>query len=300
MLSRLRWLVFFAFVLVQGLLAQSACSGSDEESGARGGSGGRRDAGAGSGGRDASAGTGGIDASAGGGGTSGDAGADSSAADASDGSSDSAAESSVEAGAPGALDTAFAAAGVLRVRRGTDTLFPQALLVQEDDRFIVASVGRQAIDIRRFMPDGAPDTSFAGGAYVHPVNTSQVLVRQLVRQPDGKLIAIGRLVPPASADAGDDSDMFAIRLHADGAPDAQFGNTTAPGLSVLDFGGHDEAYSAHVASDGKILIAGDTSPGVGGSALLVRLRADGTLDDGFQSSGKRLFSDSNSFEPNSA
>ena len=87
-------------------------------------------------------------------------------------------------------------------------------------------------------------------------------------QSDGKMVVVGN--------AGDNaSDFLVMRFHPDGRPDESFGDD---GLTRVDLGTpNDLAKSVAVQPDGKIVAAGIAGAGAG----VVRLEADGRLDEGF-------------------
>jgi uncharacterized delta-60 repeat protein len=95
--------------------------------------------------------------------------------------------------------------------------------------------------------------------------------------PSGKVVAAGRM-----RTAGGGSDFAAIRLNADGSLDATFGGD---GIVTTDIDGSassDRAFGLAVQEDGKVVLAGRTTPDTVGAdedIALVRYEADGTLDD---------------------
>jgi uncharacterized delta-60 repeat protein len=96
--------------------------------------------------------------------------------------------------------------------------------------------------------------------------------RAIARQPDGKLLV-----------AGESSGDFAIiRLHTTGLLDTTFG---VGGVRRFNIAGTDLAHAIALQSDGKIVVAGDSS----GDFAIARLTASGSLDSTFGTGGIRRF-----------
>jgi uncharacterized delta-60 repeat protein len=120
---------------------------------------------------------------------------------------------------------------------------------------------------------GDPDPSFGGdgrktfdaGGYDH---AEAVLV-----QPDGKLLIAGSA----------DYDLSVTRLNRDGSVDPAFGTA---GIRKVDFGAYEVGHSLVLQPDGRILVAGYTASN-GGDGVVVRLNADGSLDDTFDGDGRK-------------
>jgi len=83
----------------------------------------------------------------------------------------------------------------------------------------------------------------------------------------------------------------AVRLTADGAPDSSFGQggfTSPLEIPSESFDLEAEAEAVAVGGDGEVVVAGYTQEGIHGTSfapLLVRYRADGSLDPNFGTSG---------------
>jgi uncharacterized delta-60 repeat protein len=92
-------------------------------------------------------------------------------------------------------------------------------------------------------------------------------------QPDGKIVVAGRVGYP--------SDGAVARLLPDGRPDSSFGND---GVRTIDSGGAESLTEVELQSDGKIVVAGDTS--LGDDGVVYRLKpGDGSLDGTFDQDG---------------
>ncbi len=131
--------------------------------------------------------------------------------------------------------------------------------------------------VARLLPGGSPDPHFGGGAPLL-VRTGLVSVqaRAMALAPGGGVVVAGSGRAPLR------SEFLAVRVAADGTPDASFGDD---GVAVLPVGGGD-AYATAVAADptGRVVLSGDAS----GSAALVRLGPDGALDPAFTAAAAAL------------
>ena len=96
----------------------------------------------------------------------------------------------------------------------------------------------------------------------------------------------GQILISGETSASGGGDFAVARLTASGALDTSFGTG---GKAVVDFGGDDSANDLALQSDGKIVLAGQTTAGTGGGDFAVaRLTAAGALDTSFGTAGKTL------------
>ena len=131
---------------------------------------------------------------------------------------------------------------------------------------------------------GDLDSSFGDGGLVTTSlgKRSEELARTLVATPDGGAVIVG-----SRERFHNRNGIFALKLEADGTPDEDFGRE---GRLVPEFfpGADENAVTAAVQPDGKILIAGSVYvPGYPGSTdlMVIRLLPDGSLDQSFGSDG---------------
>jgi uncharacterized delta-60 repeat protein len=122
-------------------------------------------------------------------------------------------------------------------------------------------------------PDGVVGVSFGNGNDV---------ANSVALQSDGKIVLVG------TTTATDDSTNIAVaRLNDDGTLDSAFGadtlDGTPDGVVGLSLGtGNDVGTAIVVQADGKILVAGYTTPAnETTNAAVVRLLSDGKLDTAF-------------------
>ncbi len=225
----------------------------------------------------------------------------------------------------GTQDFGFGAAGEVKTIVGSNDL-AEDVVIQPDDKIVVAGFTDNAAMVLRYDPDGALDSTFGGG---DGVVTFQVLagqqtrVQSVILQPDGKILVTGFAVvtaaipdptpgvPPFQTPA--DRAALVARLNTNGTIDTSFGggdgfatiNITfpepTPGFpdpSPPFVGGNDDSDGLALQADGKIVWAGRTNNVAGTTcngqiyadqqSLIGRLNADGTPDNTFDGDGHRI------------
>jgi uncharacterized delta-60 repeat protein len=140
-----------------------------------------------------------------------------------------------------------------------------AVAIQPDGKIVVAgndlSISRGIV--ARFLPNGNREVSGFNDHYFAPVGS---YLKDLALQPDGKIVAIGRL----------NGDAAFFRLNSNGTPDTSFNNS---GIKTINFGGPDEGQALALLPDGRILGLGTSNTSTI-HGFLVRLWPDGTWDSG--------------------
>ena len=180
----------------------------------------------------------------------------------------------------GTLDTSFSADGMLTTAISTGNDIAYSVTLQDDGKILVAGYGTNGANIDfalvRYNTDGSLDTSFSGdGMLTTDVDSNADTAFTVMVQSDGKILVAG------NSFNGVDYDFAVVRYSADGTLDTSFSDngmlTTAVGA------GADNAYSASLQADGKILLAGSAIVAGNTDFALVRYNADGTLDTTFDS-----------------
>jgi uncharacterized delta-60 repeat protein len=122
-----------------------------------------------------------------------------------------------------------------------------------------------------FSGDGKQTTDFGFGS-------SEAVAT--VRQPDGKIVAVGTLSSTPT------NDFALARYNPDGSLDTSF---SGDGRQVTDFGSGDTATGVALQADGKIVAVGHAGGigGGGGDFGLARYNPDGSLDTSFSGDGKQ-------------
>jgi uncharacterized delta-60 repeat protein len=161
--------------------------------------------------------------------------------------------------------------------------------VQPDGKIILAgrlnSNGSAATDVpalglARLDADGTLDTTFGNHGTVSVPDADGFPMR-IALQPDGKIVLTGLTT-------GANADFLIVRLNADGSPDTSFNHTGRNSIG-FDLGGdnRDLAEAVIMEPDSKLLIGGTVArPDYMSDIALVRLNADGSLDDGFGLHGR--------------
>ncbi len=121
----------------------------------------------------------------------------------------------------------------------------------------------------RFLPGSEPgslsaDLCFSGDAVaVHDFGGDERGSDSTV-QSDGRILVAG-----ATADRGDDDDLFVARIRPDGEVDAGFGTN---GIVYIDFGGDEADGSIAIDDQGRIVVAGSSRDPISGDRLGVVAR----------------------------
>lgn len=183
----------------------------------------------------------------------------------------------------GGLDRSFGKGGmVVSPFSGLD-----GVKLQADGRILVfgsrqGPSGFQAV-LARFNADGSLDTHFGkGGTVVMDAGFADVLVGPAVVP-----LANGKIVVAGPVWGADGFELAVARLKPDGSPDRSFGKggQVRTGFPKQDV----HATAAVVQPDGRVVVAGWLTPVANPAQetfVLVRYRADGSLDPTFGAGGK--------------
>ena len=169
------------------------------------------------------------------------------------------------------------------------------LAVQTNGMIVVVGTTRDADNstnavVARLKADGSLDTAFGtgvgdgtpDGVVGVSFGNGNDVANSVALQSDGKIVLVG------TTTATDNSSNIAVaRLNSDGTLDSAFGADTSDGtpdgVVGLSLGtGNDVGTAIVVQADGKILVAGYTTPAnETTNAAVVRLLSDGKLDTAF-------------------
>jgi uncharacterized delta-60 repeat protein len=193
----------------------------------------------------------------------------------------------------GSLDTSFSGTGklVIDINSGSDDT-GKSVTVQADGKILVAgySYAGTSYDftVVRYNPNGSLDTSFGSGTgkvVIDIGGDTEDLAYSVALQSDGKILVAGysdNTVYLEGAPYYGSNDFCLVRLNVDGSLDDSFNYAEAV-LTDLGYASFDIGYDVTVQSDGKILVAGYSNDGSGGSDdfAVARYNADGSPDYSF-------------------
>ncbi len=185
--------------------------------------------------------------------------------------------------ANGTLDTSFDGDGKLTTDFGGSIDEGNSVAVQSDGKIIVAGSSYNGTNtyfaLARYNANGTLDTSFdSDGKLTTTFGASDDYGYSVALQSDDKIVVVGDSVN------GTGYDFAVARYNANGTLDTSF---DGDGKLTTDFGGsYDYGRSVAVQSDGKIVVAGDSTNGTGYDFAVARYNANGTLDTSFDGDGK--------------
>ena len=192
----------------------------------------------------------------------------------------------------GSLDTSFGTGG--RVSGGVNGQ-AYAVAIQPDGKIVLAgefSFGTSGSDssdftVARFNANGSLDTSFGiggSGQVATDIGTHTNSARNIVLQPDGRIVVSGGIAKVVSSAPTPDGHTDIVRYTSNGSLDASFGVGGKLTLASQLVG---EGLARQ--GDGKFVLVGSVAIGSGATAstdfALMRLNADGSPDTSFGSTG---------------
>lgn len=192
---------------------------------------------------------------------------------------------------PGTLDMTFNSIGYQTAGFGNYDDNGNAVAIQDDSKIVVAGETSTGTDfdiaVMRFNADGSVDETFAnnGRATVnlgHLYDTG----KSVAIQDDGKIVVAGSFLS-----VGYGFKMCAVRFNSDGTLDNTFASNGVD--SIVAGSGSCQANAVALQDDGKIVLAGSSTDGYNLDFTIVRLNADGSLDNNFGTGGIEIFSIAN-------
>jgi uncharacterized delta-60 repeat protein len=139
--------------------------------------------------------------------------------------------------------------------------------------------------VARYLANGTLDSSFGNGGKTRINFAAADTARDVVIQPDGKILIVGGVSGLAEVGKGDwfhrflENDWGLVRLTSDGKLDKSFGNG---GKVTTNFSGTDWAEAVALQNDGKIVVVGNGGDDFG----VARYLSNGQLDTSFGEGGK--------------
>lgn len=220
-------------------------------------------------------------------------------------------------GLPGTLDATFGTpgtfgqptAGLVEFTTPSPSDYLDGLALQPDGKIVAIGFalheGRMQLVLQRWDPAGGLDPTFGtAGRTFASIGGVDDKGATVLRQPDGKLIVIGYghvddgSCAPQDRAAGQccpigpntrGSCRFAVaRFDAEGHPDPTFGKGAGAVLVPVGETGNSRAFQAVLQPDGRIVVAGWAFRDGRQAFALVRLTADGEVDESFGERGSRV------------
>ena len=173
----------------------------------------------------------------------------------------------------GSLDVSFGTNGTTPIQ--ADVAFEQfELTVDDQNRPLVLIPTTDQLEIVRLTPNGSLDNDFDfDGRAIIDVGVEQEFPRGVMVRPDGKIVVVMKY----------DGNHAAAQLTSNGSLDVSFGSG---GTVAHTFVGDSQGIvGMELQADGKILICGSTEFTWGRPMSLVRLNADGSVDNTFDDDG---------------
>ena len=184
----------------------------------------------------------------------------------------------------GNLDTTFNETGKVTTVLGTNNDVAQSVVVQNDGRIVVAGNSSTLSNtpvryaLVRYNADGSLDTTFNGtGKVITIIRTDHDVGRSVALQSNGKIVVAGE------SWVGSDKEFGLARYNTNGSLDTSFNGTGKVTTSI----GTGDVYVSSMAlqANGKIVVAGTSDSPNGGFALM-RFNPEGSVDTGFNGTGK--------------
>ncbi len=180
--------------------------------------------------------------------------------------------------AQGNIDSSFNESGIVEISETGEIIHIAAIKIQPDGKILLAgsstSNGKSSFFIARYTTNGTPDASFnATGKLMLDVSAGDNAATAIATQSNGDIIIAGN----AKTIFGGNNTIAVIRLNNNGAVDNSFSIT---GLVQ----NNNDSFTANlmeVYNNDDILLAGTYND----ELLLMRLHADGALDNNFNNDG---------------
>jgi uncharacterized delta-60 repeat protein len=160
------------------------------------------------------------------------------------------------------------------------------IATQSDGKILVTGYlfngTRDAVLVLRYNNDGILDDTFGTDGFItyNECGGCAGEAYAVAVQSDGKILVAGYTNSHYTAG---NQNILLLRYNIDGTPDNTFGTNGVVITDVSKYG--DYGYAVAIQTDGKIVVAGRTSTGTDGYALILRYNSDGTLDDTFGTNG---------------
>jgi len=185
----------------------------------------------------------------------------------------------------GSLDSGFGTNGVVIYDIGYSNL-GDAVAIQSDGKIVVSGSSYDGPDrdvlVLRYNTDGSLDSGFGtNGVATYDSGNWDYGGLAVAIQSDGKIVVANRRNYSGIVN----TDVQVLRYNTDGSLDNSFGTN---GVATYDSGSNDLVWGVALQSDGKIVVAGESSVNWDTGyedVLVLRYNPDGSLDNGFGTNG---------------
>ncbi|WP_313808319.1 T9SS type A sorting domain-containing protein [Flavobacterium sp.] len=201
----------------------------------------------------------------------------------------------------GSLDVSFGTEGKSVITSFGIGLNLFSMVLQTDGKIVVVCdtynplLSRKEYYFARLNNDGSVDNSFGTqGLLAVPNGTFVSAIKSFAIHPDGKITAVGY-----TGDLSVSTEILVIQFNSDGSLNSSFGEN---GIQNIGFRVLDSATAIEILSDGKILVAGNSTGewddyyGYDYDFIIARFNANGTLDTAFGENGKTIVGIANKSE----
>ncbi len=173
-------------------------------------------------------------------------------------------------------DNSFGNAGVVNTNYAYSNNIIRTTMLLEDHKFMAFGASRMV----RYNENGSVDNTFGvNGEFVFPSLTGVNKISLI----NGSFYVIGKKY----FSAPNYGDVFILKVTYDGLLDTSFGDN---GVFIYNINEDEELFNLKITSDNKIIGAGIKKSGIWQKLFLIRLNANGTIDNTFQNNGyKEVF-----------
>ncbi len=186
----------------------------------------------------------------------------------------------------GSLDNGFGTSGIAYTNFGSPPAYGRSIALQSDGKIVMTGgVGAGSdFGLARFTSTGSLDAAFGNSGLVKTsMGIAESASYDVKIQSDGKILVCGIAEQNSSAD-----DYAFARYTTTGSLDNTFGSG---GRAYVDWvGGNDGARGIDLQSDGKIVATGYVDAVLENDMGVCRLNSNGSLDNSFDSDGKKFVS----------
>jgi uncharacterized delta-60 repeat protein len=177
----------------------------------------------------------------------------------------------------GTLDNSFGSSGKIIESFGNDNCGSNSLIIQSDNKIVLAGYFSGDFAISRFNMDGSIDNLFGtNGKIITDFYGNEDIGRCVAIQPDGRIIVTGN----------SSTNIALIRYNIDGTLDNSFGIS---GKIITNINNNEVANSIALQTDGKIIITGGVHyDSTSFDLIVLRYNLNGILDSSFGTNGKAI------------